>query len=130
MIVLDASAAVDWLLQTPAGQRIENRIYSRNETLHAPHLLDLEVTQVLRRVVQQGVVSVHRADEAVRDLLDLRINRYAHFVLLPRIWQLRHNFSAYDAAYIVLAERLGAALVTRDSRLVSASGHAAPIELF
>jgi predicted nucleic acid-binding protein len=130
MIVLDASAAVDWLLQTSAGQRIENRIYSRNETLHAPHLLDLEVTQVLRRLALQAVVSVHRADEAVRDLLDLRITRYPHLLLLPRIWQLRNNVSAYDAAYIVLAEKLGAALVTRDARLASASGHAAPVELF
>jgi len=130
VIVLDASAAVDWLLQTSAGQRIEKRIYSHNESLHTPHLLDLEVTQVLRRLVREGVLPAHRADEAVRDLLDLRITRYPHFVLLPRIWQLRHNFSAYDAAYVVLAEKLGAALVTRDGRLASASGHAAPIELF
>src|SRR5271167_284541 len=78
MIVLDASAAVDWLLQTSAGQSIEKRIYSRNETLHAPHLLDLEVTQVLRRLALQGVVSAYRTDEAVRDLLDLRIIRYPH----------------------------------------------------
>jgi len=130
VIVLDASAAVDWLLQTAAGQRIEKRIYTRNETLHAPHLLDLEVTQVMRRLARQGVVSARRADEAMRDLLDLRMTRYSHLVLLPRIWQLRHNFSAYDAAYIVLAEKLGAALLTRDSRLASASGHAATIELF
>src|SRR4030088_885613 len=130
MIVLDASAAVDWLLQTPAGQRIENRIYSRNETLHTPHLLDLEVIQVLLRLARQGAVPVRRADEAVRDLLDVRITRYPHLVLLPRIWQLRHNFSVYDAAYIVLAEKLGAPLVTRDARLASVSGHAAPIELF
>jgi predicted nucleic acid-binding protein len=130
MIVLDASAAVDWLLQTSAGQSIEKRIYLRNETLHAPHLLDLEVTQVLRRLASQRVVPILRADEAVRDLLDLRITRYPHVVLLPRIWQLRHNLSAYDAAYIVLAEKLGAALVTRDRRLASASGHAAAIELF
>jgi len=130
MIVLDASAAVDWLLQTSAGRRIENRIYSRNETLHAPHLLDLEVTQVLRRLLREDVVPAKRADEAVRDLLDLRIARYPHLVLLPRIWQLRHNFSAYDAAYIVLAEKLGAPLITRDRRLASASGHAAVIELF
>jgi predicted nucleic acid-binding protein len=130
MIVLDASAAVDWLLQTAAGQSIENRIYSRNETLHAPHLLDLEVTQVLRRLALQRVVSIHRANEAVRDLLDLRITRYPHLVLLPRIWQLRHNFSAYDAAYIALAEKLGSILVTRDARLASASGHAAAVELF
>jgi predicted nucleic acid-binding protein len=130
MIVLDASAALDWLLQTLAGQHIEKRIYSHGETLHAPHLLDLEVTQVLRRLASQGVISAHRADEALRDLLDLRITRYPHQVLLPRIWQLRHNFSAYDAAYIVLAEQLRAALVTRDARLASASGHAARVELF
>ena len=130
MIVLDASAAVDWLLQTSAGLSIEERIYSRNETLHAPHLLDLEVTQVLRRLALQGVVSVYRAEQAVRDLLDLRITRYAHSVLLPRIWQLHHSFSAYDAAYIVLAEKLGVALITRDARLASASGHAASVELF
>ena len=130
MIVLDASAAVDWLLQTPAGRRIESSIYSRNETLHTPHLLDLEVAQVLRRLVGQRVISEQRADEAVHDLLDLRITRYPHHVLLPRIWQLRHNFSAYDAAYIVLAEKLRAALITRDGRLASASGHTASIELF
>jgi predicted nucleic acid-binding protein len=130
MIVLDASAAVDWLLQTSAGQSIEKRIYIRNETLHAPHLLDLEVTQVLRRLAFQEVVSARRADEAVRDLLDLRIARYPHLVLLPRIWQLRHNCSAYDAAYIVLAEKLRAALLTRDARLASASGHEASIEIF
>lgn len=130
MIVLDASAAIDWLLQTAAGQRIEQRIYSHRESLHAPHLLDLEVGQVLRRLVRERAVSAPRADQAVEDLLDLRITRYPHFVLLPRIWQLRHNVSAYDAAYVVLAEKLGARLVTRDSRLASASGHTAAIELF
>ncbi len=130
MIVLDASAAVDWLLQTAAGQRIEKRIYSRRETLHAPHLLDLEVAQVLRRLVRQEVITARRAEEAVGDLQDLRMARYPHFVLLPRIWQLRHKFSAYDAAYIALAEKLGAPLITRDKRLAAASGHAASIELF
>jgi predicted nucleic acid-binding protein len=130
MIVLDASATVDWLLQTPAGRHIEHRMYSARESLHAPHLLDLEVTQVLRRLVREGTVSANRADEAVRDLMDLRLTRYPHFVLLPRVWQLRHNFSAYDAAYIGLAEKLGASLITRDARLSAAPGHAATIELF
>jgi len=130
VIVLDASAAVDWLLQTSAGQSIERRIYSSNETLHAPHLLDLEATQVLRRLSLQRVVSAHRADEAVRDLLDLRVTRYPHLVLMPRVWQLRHNFSAYDAAYVVLAEKLGATLLTRDARLASVTGHVALVELF
>jgi len=130
MIVLDASAAVDWLLQTSSGNRIEKRLYARSETLHAPQLLDLEVTQVVRRLTQQGIISGTRADEAVRDLLDLRVTRYPHLVLLPRIWQLRHNFSAYDAAYIVLSEKLDAPLITRDGRLASASGHGATVELF
>jgi predicted nucleic acid-binding protein len=130
MIVLDASATVDWLLQTTAGQRIEHRMFSARESLHAPHLLDIEVAQVLRRLVREGKVPANRADEAVRDLLDLRLTRYPHFVLLPRVWQLRHNFSAYDAAYIGLAEKLRAPLITRDGRLAAAPGHAAIIELF
>jgi predicted nucleic acid-binding protein len=130
VIVLDASAAVDWLLQTPAGQLIEKRIYSRNESLHAPHLLDLEVTQVLRRLVREGTISERRADEAIRDLIDLRITRYPHFVLLPTIWKYRENLSAYDAACIVLAELLRAPLLTRDGRLAGASAHGARVEVF
>lgn len=130
MIVLDASATVDWLLQTPAGKQIENRIFSRNETLHAPHLLDLEVTQVLRRLVRQNIVPAIRADEAISDLEDLRVNRYPHTFLLPRICQLRNNLSSYDAAYIALAEQLGAPLITRDSQLSSKHNHSAKIEIF
>lgn len=130
MIVLDASAAVDWLLQTPAGQRIESRIYTHSESLHAPHLLDIEVTQVLRRLAREGTITSQRAEEALADLIDLRLTRYPHFVLLSAVWKLRHNFSAYDATYIVLAEKLGARLITRDSRLASAPGYGTFIELF
>lgn len=130
MIVLDASAAVDWLLQTPPGLRIEQRIYSRNDSLHAPHLLDLEVAQVLRRLVRDGVISTPRAAQAIEDLLSLRVTRYPHFVLLPRVWQLRHTLTACDAAYVALAEELEAVLISRDARLQSASAHAAAIEVF
>jgi len=129
VIVLDASAAVDWLAQTAAAQRIENRIFSRNQSLHAPELLDLEVAQVLRRLVREGALPASRAEGAIEDLLDLRITRYPHLVLLPRIWQLRHNLSAYDAAYVVLAEKLGATLLTRDAKLASAAGHSAIVEV-
>jgi predicted nucleic acid-binding protein len=130
VIVLDASAALDWLLQASVGQRIEQRIYSDREFLHAPHLLDLEVTQVLRRLARAGTIPARRANEAIQDLLDLPITRYPHFVFLPRIWQLRHNFSAYAAVCVVLAEKLGARLLTRDGRLAAAPGHAAIIEVF
>lgn len=130
MIVLDASAAIEWLIQSSAGQLIERRIYSRRETLHAPHLLDIEVTQVLRRLTLQGALSGQRAEIAVQDLQDLRIVRYPHFFLLPRVWRLRHNLSAYDASYVALAEELGANLITRDNRLAAASGHTAVVEVF
>ena len=130
MIVLDASAAIDWLLQTVAGQRIKTRIYARAESLHAPHLLDLEVAQVVRRMLREKIISAARADEAIEDLLDLRISRYPHSLLLPRIWHYRHTISAYDAAYVVLAEEIGATLITRDRQLASASGLGAAVEVF
>jgi predicted nucleic acid-binding protein len=129
VIVLDASAAIDWLLQTAAGRRIESRIYSHGDSLHAPHLLDLEVAQVLRRLVREAAVSTLRAEQAIQDFLDLRVTRYPHILFLPHIWRLRNNLSAYDAAYVALAQELGATLVTRDSRLASAS-RSVKVELF
>jgi predicted nucleic acid-binding protein len=129
MIVLDASATIEWLLQTPAGQLIEQRIYFHSETLHAPELLDLEVAQVLRRLVIRKSIAEDRAGEAVRDFQDIRIRRYGHALMMQRIWELRHNLSSYDAAYVVLAETLGATLVTRDRKLGSVPGHSARVEL-
>jgi predicted nucleic acid-binding protein len=130
MIVLDASAAIDWLLRTPAGRLIDRRIYARQDTLHTVHLLDVEFAQVLRRLVREGTLTPKRAQEALDDLSALRITRYAPLLLLRRIWVLRQNLSAYDAAYVALAEELGAPVITRDKRLASAPGNAAQIELF
>lgn len=109
---------------------IDKRIYSRGESLHAPHLVDLEVAQLLRRQVREGYVSPVRAGEVVEDLIRLNIRRYPHTRLLLEVWQYRLTLSAYDAAYVVLAETLGATLITRDARLASAHGHSAKIELF
>ena len=130
MIVLDASAAIDWLLQTPAGQLIEQRIYARNDTLHTVHLLDVEVAQVLRRLVRAGTVTRKRAEEAMEDLIALRVTRYAPVMFLHRIWRLRENLSSYDAAYVALAEELQAPLITRDTRISAAPGHTAVTEVF
>ena len=130
MIVLDASAVVDWPLQTPAGQRVEQRIYARNNTLHTVHLLDVEFAQVLRRLVREGTLARKRAEEAMEDLIAVRVTRYAPVALLPRIWQLRQNLSAYDAAYVALAEELKAPLITRDQKIAAAPGHSATIEVF
>ena len=130
MIVLDTSAAIDWLLQTPSGLRIEQRIYAHQDTLHSVHLIDVEFVQVLRRLVREGALTPRRAEEAMEDMAALRITRYAPVVLMQRIWQLRQNLTAYDAAYVALAEALQAPLITRDHRIASAPGHSAAIEVF
>jgi predicted nucleic acid-binding protein len=130
MIVLDASAAVDWMLQTPSGLRIGRRIYARSETLHTVHLLDVEFAHVLRRLVREKTLTARRAEEAIEDLSAVRLTRYAPVRLLKRIWRLRQNLSACDAAYVALAEELRAPLLTRDRRIAAAPGHSAAVEVF
>ncbi len=129
MIVADASVVLEVLLRTRVAPQIEERIFSPGETLHAPHILDLEIAQVLRRYCVSGAIEPERGLEALVDLTDLPITRYPHDIFLPRIWELRHNMTAYDAVYVALAETLSASLLTRDTRLASASGHEAAIVL-
>lgn len=128
MIVLDASATVEWLLQTPRGLRVARRIFT-GESLHTPHLLDVEIEKALRRYVATQALSVSRAEEALQDLTDLRIRRYPHTPFLRRIWALRNNLTSYDALYVALAEALDARLVTCDAKLGAAPGHRAQIEV-
>jgi len=129
VIVLDASAAVEWLLQTPLGVLVGRRALSSKQTLHAPHLLDVEVTQTFRRYVAAGDLVLSRAEEALQDLADLRVSRYPHVLFLRRVWELRGNLTAYDALYVALAETLDATLVTCDRKIASAPGHYARVEV-
>lgn len=129
MIVLDASAVVALLLNNPAGRRVAEAISSPALSLHAPELLAIEVLLVLRRYVRLGALTRERGALAVEALGQLDVARYAHAELVPRVWALRSNLTAYDAAYIALAEALDAPLLTLDARLAAAPGHQAEIHL-
>lgn len=129
MIVVDASVIIEVLLQTEAGRAITGTLLDGRDTLHAPHLLDVEVAQVLRRFVMRGELYESRAREAIDTLRQFPLRRYSHEPLLGRIWALRENLTAYDAAYVALAEGLRSPLVTRDRRLAAAPGISATVNV-
>jgi predicted nucleic acid-binding protein len=121
VIVADASAMVEWLLRGPRAAEIERRIFENEAEAHAPHLLDIEVAHVLRRLQRLGAMTAKRGREALEDLADAPLRRVPHQPLLPRIWDLRANLTAYDAAYVALAEALDGALLTLDAKLAKAA---------
>jgi predicted nucleic acid-binding protein len=129
LIVLDASAVLELLLNTTAGQRVAERIRPPEVSLHAPYLLDVEVTQVLRRYVHSGALTAERGRVALGYLAQLDVARYGHEPFLQRMWTLRHNLTAYDAVYVALAEALEASLLTFDRQLADATGIIACVEL-
>ena len=120
---------MELLLNTPAGQAVARRIADPDLALHAPHLLDVEVAQALRRYVRDGDLDSAAAEAALGDLRALDLRRHAHEPLLGRVWTLRNNLTAYDAVYVALAEALDAALLTCDGRLTRAPGAAKRVEL-
>jgi predicted nucleic acid-binding protein len=129
MIVVDASALLEMLLCTSLADRVTERLFDPGQSLHAPHLIDLEVAQVLRRSCAAGKMSEQRAEEALDDLGLLRLMRHPHSLYIKRVWELRNNFTAYDAAYVALAEALAAPLITCDHALAQSRLHRAIIEL-
>ena len=129
MIVVDASAVVELLFATPLGEIVWDRITEPEEEIAAPCLLDIEVTHVVRRYALTKAVDEARAARAVAHLGDFNAMRWPHEPLLPRIWTLRHNLSAYDAAYVTLADALDCPLLTCDRRLARTPVGGARIEL-
>ncbi|MCD6732017.1 MAG: type II toxin-antitoxin system VapC family toxin [Burkholderiaceae bacterium] len=118
MIVLDASAVLEVLLNARPAARVSRRIFGPTESLHVPHLIDVEVAQVLRRIVQKKEMTAERGEQALDDLRRLPLSRYPHSLLLDRLRALRDNASACDATYLTLAESLAATLLPCD-----AAGH-------
>lgn len=129
MIVLDASAALELLLNTTSGRLIAREINNRETTLHVPHLIDLEIVQVLRRYVLSGEIQESRAVIAINHWLGLDVSRYPHEPFVTTIWQYRNNLTAYDAAYVALAKVLHAGLITCDRSLAKIAGLDTAIEV-
>jgi predicted nucleic acid-binding protein len=129
LIVIDASAVLELLLRTDKGIKVQGRALVSRETLHAPHLIDIEVTQALRRLVQLKEISAARGKQAVEDHIALNIKHAGHREFLGRVWALRDSVTAYDAAYVVLAEVLDAPLITCDAKLARSHGHEVHVEL-
>jgi predicted nucleic acid-binding protein len=129
LIVVDTSAAVELVLLTRLSDAVAARLATEEQAIHVPHLYDLEVAHVLRRLVQLREVSPTRAQEALEDATLIPQERHAHVDLLPRIWALRTTMTAYDAAFVALAEALDATLVTCDAKLARAAGHYVRLEL-
>ena len=126
-MVIDASTAIDLLLEIEPHAGSIARLIAGEGPLAAPHLLDAEVGQVLRRLVIGRALSAPRARDALDDLAALPIQRFAHGPLLARAFELRHNTTIYDALYLVLAEGLRAPLLTRDRALSAIPGHRAKV---
>jgi predicted nucleic acid-binding protein len=105
----------------PAAKVIDRHLFDSGQTLHAPHLLDVEVAHVLRRYAATGEIDHEAGRTALADLADFPLRRHGHDFLLPRVWDLRKNLTAYDAVYVALAEALDAPLLTRDRRLAAAA---------
>lgn len=129
MIVVDASVLATALGDDgPDGDLARARLLA-DPSLHAPHLLDLEVLSVLRRRTAAGDLDERRASLALRDLGDLPVVRYPHLPFSPRIWELRRNLTPYDAAYVALAEALGCAFVTADRGIAAVPGVRCRVEV-
>jgi predicted nucleic acid-binding protein len=116
-------------LHTPRGEAIEARFFDGSESLHSPHLLDVEVAQVVRRFEMIGEIDTPRAQAALDDLVDFPIRRHPHGLLLRRMWALRANMTAYDAAYVAVAETLQATFLTHDRRLAATARRYVTVEL-
>jgi predicted nucleic acid-binding protein len=128
MIVLDASLVVELLTNDARADSLRRDLAGTGDTFIAPHLLDLEVASGLRNLVAGRRIDSHRSEQILHELAEFPAERYAHTPLLSRIWELRHNFTAYDAVYIALAEATNSVLYTSDEKL--SKGHRAQVVLF
>jgi predicted nucleic acid-binding protein len=127
-LFLDASVVVELLTNGALADSLRQDLAGGSDSFIVPHLLDVEVVSALRRLVAGQRIDSHRCQQILEGLRALPAERYSHVPLLGRIWELRHNFTACDAAYIALAEATNSVLYTSDEKLCK--GHRARVALF
>jgi predicted nucleic acid-binding protein len=128
MIVLDASVVVELLINGSLADTIRDELARSNQSFIVPHLIDIEVVSAIRRLAAGRKMDSYRCEQILADLAALPAERYSHVPLIGRIWELRRNFTAYDATYIALAEVTNSVLYTGDENL--RKGHRAQVVLF
>lgn len=128
MIVLDASVIVELLTNGRLADSLRRDLAGRTDSFIVPHLLDVEVASAFRKLAAGQRIDSHRTEQLLTGLAELPAERYAHTPLLTRIWELRHNFTSYDAACIALAEVTDSVLYTTDGKL--SKGHRARVMVF
>lgn len=128
MIVVDSSAVLDLLLQfEPNASWVEDRLNDAEWKLHAPHVIDVEVINVVRHFVLAGELSANAGRRVTRELAGFRLRRYPHVQLIERVWQLRNTIRTSDATFVALAEALGVPLITTDRTLARSHGPRTPV---
>lgn len=127
-VVVDASAVLTLLLRAPSAEKVADRLRTARGSVSAPHLLDVEVTQILRRHAAADAGQIKRCQQALHDLWRMPLFRYPHAPLLDRVWKLRSRMTTSDAVYVALAEFLDAPILTFNNRLET-QRHNAKIEL-
>ncbi len=128
VIVLDASVVVELLTNGRLADSLRRDLETQRDFFIVPHLLDVEVASALRRLAAGQRIDSHAAEQMLTGLSTFPAERYAHSPLLGRMWELRHNFTCYDAVYIALAELTDSVLYTADAKL--SQGHRARVRVF
>ncbi len=129
LLVVDASALVEYLLRTERGRKIEGHLTRPDADLHVPELCDVEVVSALRALERRGELDARRSREALGDYLSLPLARHRHTDFVLRIFEMRKNFSPYDATYVSLAEGLAAPFLSGDDRLARAARRWTDVQL-
>jgi predicted nucleic acid-binding protein len=127
VIVVDASALVEWTLRSAAGRAVTAHLETHEGSTHAPSFVVVEAANALRRLAARELIDDLRADVSFYAVHTLPLTRHDPAAFMRRAWALRASLTSYDAVYVALAESLRAPLLTCDARMARSHGHTAEV---